>query len=89
MRHLCPGILGFLAKPGIGVGLGVSPVVLNVSQYLERQAATGMCAELVGIYRKDSAPTQEQIRSAGHWLGKVSVFSIPFKKLNVLHTNIR
>ena len=68
---------GFLVKPGAAVGLGVSPVILDVSQYLESQSATGICAERMGILRKGSAPTQVQIRTnTSHRIGGVSAFSI-------------
>lgn len=40
--YLCPRVQEILVLSGIGVVLGVSPVILVVSEYLKSQAATGV-----------------------------------------------
>lgn len=40
--YLCPGVAGVPVLPSIGTRFGVSPVVLDVSEYLGSRAATGV-----------------------------------------------
>lgn len=73
------GVAGILVMLGIVEGFGVSHVILNLSEYLESHATTGMWAVWVLIQSQDSVPgtggNQNASKSLTRW-GACSVLNI-------------